>query len=137
MPPSVPTRPDPDASLINSAEFLDELERFDDRTTSLPDSGLESAEYADAFDALESGLPTDRGAWGHDTLPPQEDESRPEWSDTFAAAAPSRPEPLGRSIPVMAAALVVVACLTAGAATAAFVFHDQVARITGQRPASR
>jgi hypothetical protein len=42
-------------------------------------------------------------------------------------------------IPFMAVALVLVlvACLTAGAATAAFVFHDRVTQITALRPATR
>jgi hypothetical protein len=37
----------------------------------------------------------------------------------------------------VALVLVLVACLTAGAATAAFVFHDRVTQITALRPATR
>ena len=50
---------------------------------------------------------------------------------------PIAPQPPGRNIPFAAAALVIVACLTAGAATAAFVFHDRLTAVTAALTASR
>ncbi len=41
------------------------------------------------------------------------------------------------SIPLIAAALVLAACLSAGAATAAYVFHDQLTHITARLSANR
>ncbi|HMB81461.1 MAG TPA: hypothetical protein VKI43_15385 [Vicinamibacterales bacterium] len=123
-----------EASLINGDEFLDELEHSEHLNEYQPDPALDSPTYADAFDALESGLSIDALA-----LPPQlpYHERAPildEYEPPDEDAAPVASE---RSIPFVAAALVIVVCLTAGATTAAFVFHDRVARITAPRSANR
>ena len=47
----------------------------------------------------------------------------------------SAPEP--RGIPFITAALVLVTCLTAGAATAAYLFQDQLTHITARPSATR
>ena len=48
-----------EASLINGDEFLDELEHSEHLNEYQPDPALDSPTYADAFDALESGLSID------------------------------------------------------------------------------
>lgn len=121
-------------SLINDTEFLEELEQFDGGAGHPPDPSLEPPPtYDDAFDSLESGLAMDPGAPLNSA--PHYDREPPIADPYNDPAAP--PEAPGRTIPFMAAALVIVACLTAGAATAAFVFHDRLTSITGTRPASR
>jgi hypothetical protein len=121
-----------EASLINDVEFLDELERFEHVAERAPDSGLDSRTFDDAFDALESGLPLSHTAQRfeaphHERVPIGEPHE----------PSVERPVPPEVHIPFMAAALVLVGCLSVGAATAAFVFHDRVTQITALRPASR
>ena len=121
-----------EASLINDVEFLDELERFEHAAEHAPDPGLDSRTYADAFDALEAGLPMNRNAYPaevphHERAPTDEPQ----------ATASEDPAPVEQRISFMAAALVVIVCLSVGAATAAFVFHDRVMQISALRPATR
>jgi hypothetical protein len=121
-----------EASLINDVEFLDELERFQHVNEHVPDSGLGTRTFDDAFDALESGLPLSHAVQPfevphHERAPIGEPHDPPV----------EQPVPAEMHIPFMAAALVLVACLSAGAATAAFVFHDRVTQITALRPATR
>lgn len=117
-----------EASLINDVEFLEELEQSEHVNERTADSGFWAPKYADAFDGLESGLPTDSTA--HRIVEPQ-DEPTP------IDESPELPSPAGRQIPFLAAALVLVACLTAGAVTAAMLFHDRLTQIAAVRPASR
>jgi hypothetical protein len=117
-----------EASLINDVEFLGELEQQEH--DSEPRFG--SAVYDDAFDALEVGLPMDRGA-RPDEIP--HDERAP--IDELPATASEDPAPVEQRISFMAAALVIIMCLSVGAATAALVFHDRVLQISVLRPASR
>jgi hypothetical protein len=121
-----------DASLINGVEFLDELERFEQLDERAADPGLDSRTYADAFDELESGLPMDPAAR-------QTDAPRHERAPIDEPYEPlvDMPRPADQHIPFIAAALVLAACLTLGAATAALVFHDQLMQITAPRSATR
>ena len=128
-----------DASLISDVEFLEELERQEHASEPALDSGV----YEDAFDALEAGLPVTRGAAPvmvphHERAPVREppvplaarSEPTPdEWHD--------EPAPVGPGISVTAATIVIILCLSAGAASAALVFHDRVSRISALVTASR
>lgn len=114
-----------EATRINGVEFREELERIESQ-----DPGIEFD--ADAFDALEAGLPVSHAAQvfavpHHERAPIGEPYEPPVEQSASAET----------HIPFMAAALVLVACLTAGAATAAFVFHDRVTQITALWSATR
>ena len=110
-PPGMSTTTDAELSLINDAEFLEELGQ---------------AGSGDQFGGLDSGLPA------HAAAPPflaplhDREPAGYDYEDARADIAPTRNE----DIPFVAAALVIAACLTAGAATAAFVFHDRLVQIT-------
>ena len=126
--------------LINNTQFLEELERLEH----VPDPELDSHSYADAFDALERGLPMDpaaREASAFDALerglpmdPSTRETHRPHHersplSEPYETPV-EHPALAEKHVPFLAAVLVLVACLTAGAATAALVFHDRVTQIT-------
>ena len=152
--------------LISNAQFLEELERFDhapdpdldSRSSADAFNALKSrlpadpagreigvfggvrrglptgsaARETDAFHALESGLPMhpdarETGAPHHERSPLGEPYEPP--VEQLA--------PVEKRVPFLAAAFVLVACVTAGAATAALVFHDRVTQITAQRSANR
>ena len=121
-----------EASLINGVEFLDELERFEPQDGRAPDSELDSRVYADGFDGLDSGLPTILAA--SQIAAPHHERAPFDLPYGPLADAPRSAE---QHIPFKAAALVLVACLTLGAATAMLVFYDQVGQITAQRTATR
>ena len=126
-------------SLINDTEFLDELEGSDHVAVQRPDGLFDPRPlYDDAFHALESGLPMSAGAGG--TSERFQQQHQQQHQEPLARAydeEPIAPQPPGRNIPFAAAALVIVACLTAGAATAAFVFHDRLTAVTAALTASR
>lgn len=125
-----------EAALINGAQFLDELETWAD----VPEPGLASQTYGEGYqqtydegyDALDSGLPLSPNA---DPTGAPHDE-RPALDDPYAPLVPA-PARAEQYVPSLAAALVVVVCLTVGAATAALVFHDRLTHITALQPASR
>ncbi len=121
-----------EASLINDVEFLHELECFEHVEEQAPDPGLDSRTFDDAFDALESGLPLTHAAQ-HFEVPHHE---RAPIGEPHKPSV-ERPVPAEIHIPFIAAALVLVVCLSVGAATAALVFHDRVTQITALRPATR
>ena len=121
-----------EVSLIDSLDFLDELE-FVDQTVRHPGIGaVERQPYADAFDALDSGLPIDAAA--SDPLPPLHERMPIEESYELPETPPT---PAERLIPFLAAALVLALCLTAGAATAAYVFNERLMHITAPPSAIR
>jgi hypothetical protein len=130
----MPTTTDAELSLINDAEFLDELCRFE--TQVQVSESVESRIRHDAtFDGLDRDLPMDLDApqsdaplYDREPIAHPYDDPSDASSDTSARAE--------AGVPFVAAALVLVACLTAGAATAVFVFHDRVIRITAT-PANR
>ena len=110
-------------SLINGSEFLEELDDFAPRETAFVDSAAPDSADDEFFGALEQGLPMRAG------------EVAPvDYRDDDDEVAPAA---VGKQVPVLAAALVILACLTAGAVTAAVVFHDRVTQITAPRQASR
>jgi hypothetical protein len=129
----MPTTTSAEQSLINDSEFLDELGQFSD-------AGQERAvqpdelrrPYRDAFDALDGGLATDGDAPG--PVSPGGDADPTEESHVLPAnlSAPER-----RGISFITVALVLVTCLTAGAATAAYLFRDQLTHVTARPSASR
>jgi hypothetical protein len=122
-------------SLINDAEFLEQLEGCDRVSGHGPDGLSEPRPMSDAaFDALETGLPMDAGARAiNEPFQPQ----RPAPAADVYDDEPIARQPPERQIPFLVAALVIVACLTAGAATAAVVFHDRLTAITATATASR
>jgi hypothetical protein len=107
----MPTTTDAELSLINNAELLEQLGQV---------------RAADRFGGLDSGLPmhTEAPPFGaplHDREPVGDDDED---------APAERTARANEDIPFVAAALVIAACLTAGATTAAFVFHDRLVQIT-------
>jgi hypothetical protein len=120
-------------SLINDTEFLDELEQSVQAGRQVPDPSLDQpTAYDEGYDSLERGLPMDPGA---PAIAARHYDREPPTADPYNE--PAQPVRAERDVPFMAATLVIVACLGAGAATAAFVFHDRVTQITATRPASR
>ena len=120
-------------SLINDADFLDELEQFEQHEPRANAPALEApAPFDDGYDGFETGFPIDDGALQagvphHERAPIANPYDEP--MDEPAVGA--------KRIPWMAAALVLIACLTAGAATAAVIFHDRLPAISAVLPASR
>ena len=128
-----PTTTDAELSLINDAEFLDELEQFaagDERMVAAVPQ--ERGAYDDAFDALEDGLPSDTFAAADLASPHEFIPVDHRYSGELSAATEAASFADTR-VPFLAVALVLVACLTAGVATAAVVFHDRLARVTATR----
>jgi len=122
-----------DPPLIDHLQFLEALDRLEVGGGSSGAQDVHSrATYGDAFEALDSGLPL-KGAAPETGAP---DHERTPVNEPYRAVT-ARLAPPAVRVPFMAAALVVVACLTVGAATAALVFHDHVARITESRTATR
>jgi hypothetical protein len=129
----MPTNSSEDPPLIDDLQFLEELDRLEDRgeRTSAPAAHPRTT-YDDAFDALESGLPLTSEAR---EITPRRHE-RPPTIDRHEAPAVQL-APAEARVSFITAALVIVVCLTAGAAGAALVFHDRVAQITESRSATR
>jgi hypothetical protein len=129
----MPTDPS-DAPLIDDLQFLEELDRLEDGGERvLAPAAHPRTTYDDAFDALESGLPLTSDA---PEITPRRHHERPPTIDRHEAPA-IQPLPAAARVSFMTAAFVIVACLTAGAAGAALVFHDQLAQITESRSATR
>lgn len=124
-------------SLINDTEFLHELEGSDHVSAPKPDGLFDPRPiYDDAFDALESGLPMSAGARGMSEPFQQRHQDHQPIAQDYDED-PIAPPPPERNIPFAAAALVIAACLTAGATTAAFVFHDRLTVVIAAPAASR
>jgi hypothetical protein len=127
----MPSTTDAELSLINDAQFLEELESADPFGEPRDEPDADAREiFADAFAALDKGLAV-KAAAQQPVFPPSErppiDEARADEAD---AASETR-------IPFGAAAVVLIVCLTAGAASAAAMFHDRLTQITAPRSASR
>lgn len=121
-----------EASILNDVDFLEKLERFEHMDEHGRDLTPDQPAFDAAFDALDTGLPVSQAARRlevppHEQAPIGEPRERPV----------RQPAAAETHIPFTAAALVLAACLTAGAATAAFAFHGRVSQITSQRPATR
>ena len=63
-------------------------------------------------------------------LEPDQVRDREPAGYTFAAALAETGPSRNEDIPFVAAALIIAACLTVGATTAAFVFHDRLVQIS-------
>jgi hypothetical protein len=133
---SMPPTPSAERPLIDDAQFFAELERFahvDDRSVD-PSLDADMKTFAEAFDALESGLPVHPGAVAiaapHYQRPPIDAASEAK----APAVPPAAPE---TRVTFTIAAVVLAGCLTFGAATAAYVFQDRVEQITAPRTATR
>ena len=121
-------------SLINDSEFLEELGQYDGGSGLAPDPDqVARPMFDDPFGSLDHGLQLDPAAPVNDA--PHYDQEVPT-ADPYDDPDPL-PVPTDRNIPFLAAALVIAACLTAGAVTAAYVFEDRLVRITATHPASR
>ena len=121
-----------DVSLLDDSEFIEELERLDQADADALDAVLDRRMFADAFVAVETRLPASQSE--RPLKVPQRERSP--IGDPYDAPV-VRPASAEIRIPFMAAAIVLMACLSAGAATAAFVFHDRVTQITALPPATR
>jgi hypothetical protein len=129
----MPTTTSAEQSLINGSEFLDELGQFSNAAEERVVQPLEQREtYLDAFEALDSGLPADANALVAES--PRRGHAAIEEFDELPANRPTREE---RRISFMTAALVLLACLTAGAVTAAYVFQDRLTPVTARPSATR
>ena len=131
----MPTTTSIEQSLINDTEFLDELGQFSDegRERAVQPLELEQpAAYRDGFDALDSGLAMDENV-----LDPVLPRFEPAPIEKLDALPANLPAPEERRISFMTAALVLAACLTAGAVTAAYVFQDRLTPITARPSATR
>jgi hypothetical protein len=120
----------------DAALYLEEVESVDDidAGTVAPDGGV-ADQLAAEFEALDTGLPIDANPRQvvpyHQRPPIQAQDDAPDYQPVRAV---TRAE---ANIPFRTAALVLVVCLTAGAATAALVFHDRLSQITATTTASR
>jgi hypothetical protein len=85
---------------------------------------------ADGFGRLDRGLPMNAGVLDA-AMPYPQYAALGNPYDADSASVESAPE--ADRIPWVAAGFVLIACLTAGAATAAYVFHDRVAQLTAAR----
>jgi hypothetical protein len=124
----MPTTTDAELSLINDAEFLDELGQFEARVQ-LSESVESPIRHDATFDGLDRDLPMDLDA-PQSAAPLYDREPMANPYDDPPDASSHTSARAEASVPFFAAALVLVACLTAGAATAVFVFHDRLTRIT-------
>ena len=120
----------------DAASYLEEVESLDDLDDGAiaPDGGVVD-QLAAEFEALDTGLPIDanpRPVVPYHQRPPI--EAPDDAPDDQPVRAVTRAE---ANIPFRTAALVLVVCLTAGAATAALVFHDRLSQITATTTASR
>ena len=130
----MPTTTSIEQSLINDTEFLDELGQF--RRTKSGSAPVQPwrarrSVSTTAFDALDSGLAMDPDR----ARPGRRTSSPPPIVDPRVPA--NLPAPEERSISFMTAALVLLACLTAGAVTAAYVFQDRLTPVTARPSATR
>jgi hypothetical protein len=129
----VPTTTPAEQSLINDSEIRQELAQFSDAEEALAAPPLEPRPpYLDGFEALDSGLATDADASGF--VSPQREYVPVDEVDDLPAGRPARVE---FRISFMTAALVLLACLTAGAVTAAYVFQERLAPVSARPSATR
>jgi hypothetical protein len=130
----MPTTTDAELSLINDAQFLDELGQFEARIQ-LSESVESPVQHDATFDRLDRDLPMDLDAPRSDS-PLYDREPMANPYDDPCDASSDTAERAEAGVPFVAAALVLIGCLTAGAATAVFVFHDRLTQITAT-PANR
>ena len=116
-------------SLINDSEFLEELGQFE-----------APARRDQGFAALERGLPVSGGdmaigePFDQSYGAAHADPNTNPYDQPIAEPAVA---PADRHVPLVAVALILAVCVSAGAATAAYVFHDRLTQIIVPRAASR
>lgn len=121
-------------SLINDPHFFQELGELDGEVSHpLDPSASRRPVIDDGFWSLENGLPVDPHAAANDA--PHYDRQPPTVDPYDDPPPPSRSAE--SRVPFLVAVMLIVACLVAGAATAAYVFHDGLTRITATSRASR
>jgi len=124
--------PPSDLTLINDNGSHEEPRRGEAAVNS-PGRKAYPRKFADAFDALEFGLP----------LAAASPEAGFEGSGERAApgrasaATPSAPRAADVHVPMMAAALIIGICVAIGGAAAVLVFHERVMHITATWTANR
>jgi hypothetical protein len=124
-------------SLINDSEFLEELRQTDRAMGDAPTRTADSRVLPlDIYASLDRGLPMQAGAPELDA-PVYVDQPAQAAFEPYDDPVPAPPASDGPGISMFTAAIVIVACLTAGAATAAYVFQDSLTRISALRSASR
>ena len=130
---TVPTTTPAEQSLINDSELRRELGRFNAAEAAVAVQPLEPRPpYLDGFEALDSGLAADADASGF--VSPQREYVPVDEIDELPADRPARAE---FRISFMTAALVLLACLTAGAVTAAYVFQERLTPVSARPSATR
>ncbi|HET6960801.1 MAG TPA: hypothetical protein VFI56_29640 [Vicinamibacterales bacterium] len=124
--------PPSDLTLINDNGSHEEPRRGEAGVTS---SGRKAypRRFADAFDALEFGLPLAAAA------PEAGSEGSDERSAPGRASAATSPAPRAADVhvPMMAAGLIIAICVAIGGAAAVLVFHERVIHITATWTANR
>jgi hypothetical protein len=120
-----------DLSLINETRVDEPVRSGAAVQHAVASKGHPRTRYADAFDALESGLPMSAFA------PESEVHDEPAPKVERHEVAGPRLAPAETRVPFMMAALVLAGCLTVGGATAALVLHQRVTQITASWTASR
>jgi hypothetical protein len=129
----VPPTTSAEHSLINDSERRQEPGPSGNAEEALAPHPDESRPpYLDGFEALDSGLATHVDA---SSLKSQSRDYVPvDDVDEWPADRPTRDE---FRISFMTAALVLLACLTAGAVTAAYVFQERLTPVTARPSATR
>ena len=129
MPPTTPA----EHSLINDSERRQEPGPPGDAEEAVAAQPEEPRPpYLDGFEGLDSGLATAPDASGFKS--PSRDYVPVDDVDEWPAGRPTRDE---FRISFMTAALVLLACLTAGAVTAAYVFQARLTPVTARPSATR
>ena len=127
----MPTTTPAEQSHINDSEVRRELAQFSAAEEAVAAPPLEPGPpYLDGFEALDSGLVTDASGF----VSPQREYVPVDEVDELPADRAARVE---FRIPFMTAALVLLACLTAGAVTAAYVFQERLTPVTARPSATR
>ena len=129
----MPTTTPAEQSLINDSEFRQELGQFNGaEEAGAAQPAEQHPPFLDGFETLDSGLAT--GAGASSFASPHREYVPVDELDELPADRPARVE---LRISFVTAALVLLACLTAGAVTAAYVFQERLTPVNARPSASR
>ena len=127
----MPTTTSAEQSLINDSELREKPEQVSGADDLVAAQAAEPhPPYLDGFETLDSGLDAEAASFvspQREYVPVDEED---EWPEDRRARSEFR-------ISFMTAALVLLACLTAGAVTAAYVFQERIAPVSARPSASR